>query len=146
MPWAAPSYLHMQTLAAAVQSAYGLISSIPMLLVVDADTLELLTSGGRPWVQADTSAAAFPWRGQPTPPSDFRRSSLLPMLIVSARVVCVCTASFGFLFYRACRWLLLALLPSVWPHGIANAAPSGTQCCGGAHVFAKAHASLAHCI
>ena len=88
MPWAAPLYRDMKALAAAVQSACGLISSIPMLLVVDADSLELLTSGGRSWVQADSSAAAFPWRGQPSPPSDFGRpSTLLPMLIVSGGAV-----------------------------------------------------------
>jgi hypothetical protein len=74
----------MPLLASALQAAYGLISAIPTLLVVDADNLELLTSGGCAWVRKDASAAAFPWRGQSSPPPDFGSSNaLLPMMTVS---------------------------------------------------------------
>ena len=83
-PWVAPAHRATPILASALQSAYGLISSIPTLLVVDADTLGLLTSGGCPWVRKDASASAFPWRGQSTPPPDFGSSNaLVPMMAVS---------------------------------------------------------------
>ncbi len=73
----------MPLIAAAVQGAYGFISSIPMLLVVDAVTLDLLSSGGCSWVKKDKAAEAFPWRGLASPPPDFGSSSaLLPMVAV----------------------------------------------------------------
>jgi hypothetical protein len=80
----------MPILASALQAAYGIISSIPTLLVVDGDTLQLLTSGGCPWVRKDAAASAFPWRGQSTPPSDFGSSSaIIPMLVVSLAHLCI---------------------------------------------------------
>jgi hypothetical protein len=76
----------MPQLAEAIQRMYGLVSGIPTLLVVDCVSLELLTSGGCPWVRKDAKAAAFPWRGQTSPPSDFGQDNMLfPMLAVSVR-------------------------------------------------------------
>ena len=73
-------------LADALQLAYGLVSAIPTLLVVDAVTMDLLTSGGCPWVKKDSSASAFPWRKLPSPPSDFGSgSALFSMAVVSGR-------------------------------------------------------------
>jgi hypothetical protein len=73
-------------LASTLQTAYGLVSAIPTLLVVDADSLDLLTSGGVAWVKKDASASAYPWRGQSTPPPDFGSGdAMLPMMAVSKR-------------------------------------------------------------
>jgi hypothetical protein len=83
-PWAAPTHRTSPILASALQAAYGIISSVPTLLVVQSDGLELLSSGGVPWVRKDASASAFPWRGQSSPPPDFGSgNALLPMMAVS---------------------------------------------------------------
>ena len=106
-PWVAPSHRAVPILASALQSAYGLISSIPTLLVVDADTLELLTSGGCPWVRKDASASAFPWRGLPAPPPDFGSSNaLVPMMAVSPVHIYI------FISVATCVDSLSAYLPS----------------------------------
>lgn len=79
-------------LADALQLAYGLVSAIPTLLVVDAVTMDLLTSGGCPWVKKDASASAFPWHGMSSPPPDFGSgSTFFSMVAVSSpALACIC--------------------------------------------------------
>lgn len=77
-------------LADALQLAYGLVSAIPTLLVVDAVTMDLLTSGGCPWVKKDASASAFPWRSMPSPPPDFGSgSTFFSMVAASSPSSCI---------------------------------------------------------
>jgi hypothetical protein len=116
----------MRTIAAAVQGAYGLISSIPTLLVVDAANMELLTSGGCSWVRKDKAAEAFPWRGLSSPPPDFGSSSaLLPM--VSVRILAPALHSASIPHTAPVRSRC-----SGWPqcnflNGTATATPKGIQ-------------------
>lgn len=89
-PWSAPSRSEMPMLADALQLAYGLVSAIPTLLVVDAVTMDLLTSGGCPWVKKDASASAFPWRSMPSPPPDFGSgSTFFSMVAASSPSTCI---------------------------------------------------------
>ncbi len=76
-------------LADALQLAYGLVSAIPTLLVVDAVTMDLLTSGGCPWVKKDASASAFPWRTTSPPPDFGSGSTFFSMVAVSSPSPCM---------------------------------------------------------
>jgi hypothetical protein len=121
-PWVAPSHRAVPILASALQSAYGLISSIPTLLVVDADTLELLTSGGCPWVRKDASASAFPWRGLPAPPPDFGSSNaLVPMMAVSPVLIYFYPSQRALIHSAHFRSPPLRSPPSVFSIGTNNA-------------------------
>ena len=62
MPWLSMKF-NSESERQALTQKYD-FESIPTLVVVNADSGELLTAGGRNWVVKDPSGASFPWKGQ----------------------------------------------------------------------------------